>query len=807
MRARPVLTAAALYALLALVLFAPALAPGKTLSGSDYLYSAAPWEAGRPAGTSFLGSNYETLDQSLQFLPFFEEDKAALPQSLPLWNPHVMGGHVFLGNLQNAIFSPFTLPAYVMDVYRSLAWMAILKVFLAAFGTFLLARAMAIRFEAALLAGLIFGFGLFFIVWIPWPTSSVWAWIPWLCLLTDRMVRRPDALSVAGLAALVAFAFFGGHPESTFHTLFIALAFLVLRLAQLNPGGLRRWRPLVRPVAGWFGALVLGVGLAAIVILPFLEAVLGSAELGRRTAAEAVATENHFIIALVLNDYFGRPTQQTFEGLIVARALYVGALPLLLAGYAVLARPNLERLATAGMAVFAVIMVFGVRPIAPLVRHVPGFGSVHNTRMTIIFLLCVALLAAWGLQELMERDLSRRARRALVAAATAMVVLPGAAVLIAGRAPLRVFDQALPVALALEDMPGGADARAIAIASSVWTWTAFAACVLALVLLRVRGRVAATTLAVLAFGLVTVDLFRAGMGQNPAIPVEHARQPVTPAIRYLQSRAPARFVGADSPNKLATVPLTPNTAMRYGLFDARGYDFPVEKRYDELWQHSIRKLEGFVIHNQRAPINPRSLRALSLFGVADVLQAPQDPPLRQPGLRLVYDRRDARIYANARALPRAWVVGAQQVVAGEDQALAAVTSPRFDGRRRLVAEKPLAGLTRGRAPSSRAGSATITSYGDERVRIRAASRGRGMLVVNDIDAPGWKATVDGRETPIERVNFFMRGIALPPGTHDVEMTYEPAGFRAGWIISLLTLLGLAGAVARHLWRRRRQAVR
>ena len=56
----------------------------------------------------------------------------------------------------------------------------------------------------------------------------------------------------------------------------------------------------------------------------------------------------------------------------MARALYVGALPLLLAGFAVLVRPNLERLATAGMAVFSVIMVFGVRPIAPLVRHVPA---------------------------------------------------------------------------------------------------------------------------------------------------------------------------------------------------------------------------------------------------------------------------------------------------------------------------------------------------------------------------------------------------------------------------------------------------
>ena len=31
-------------------------------------------------------------------------------------------------------------------------------------------------------------------------------------------------------------------------------------------------------------------------------------------------------------------------------------------------------------------------------------------------------------------------------------------------------------------------------------------------------------------------------------------------------------------------PLQPDLAMRYGLYDARGYDYPVERRYDTLWR-------------------------------------------------------------------------------------------------------------------------------------------------------------------------------------------------------------------------------
>ena len=326
----------------------------------------------------------------------------------------------------------------------------------------------------ALLAGLIFGFGLFFVSGSRGlrPASGHFSLD---VLLTDRLVRRPDALSVAGLAVLVSFAFFGGHPESTFHVLFLTVAFLALRLAQRNRGHLREWRRLVRPVLTWAGAVLLGSALAAIIILPFAEAVLGSAELGRRTASEAVATRepvHHRAVPVgLLREAHPAVVRRPDRGPRAVRGGPAAAA----GGVRLVVRPNLERVATAGMAVFSLLMVFGVRPVAPVVRLVPGFGSVHNTRMTIIFLLCVGLLAAWGLQELMERELSRRVRRALVAGAAAMLVIPAALVMGSGRAPLGVLDQGIQVALALKDMPPGPDARSIAIASSMFIWTAFAA--------------------------------------------------------------------------------------------------------------------------------------------------------------------------------------------------------------------------------------------------------------------------------------------------------------------------------------------
>ena len=39
---------------------------------------------------------------------------------MPLWNPYIEGGRPFIANMQSAIFSPFSWPAYVLPFWWSL---------------------------------------------------------------------------------------------------------------------------------------------------------------------------------------------------------------------------------------------------------------------------------------------------------------------------------------------------------------------------------------------------------------------------------------------------------------------------------------------------------------------------------------------------------------------------------------------------------------------------------------------------------------------------------------------------------------
>ena len=176
-------------------------------------------------------SNPELGDGPRYLQPFLRETAREMPD-VPLWNPHIVGGRPFQANAQSSVFGPYTLLAYVLPFWTALGWIAVLKLWVAAFGTFLLARALGMRYAGALLAGLVFALNLKLVTWLTYPAMSVWSLIPWLLLATDRLVRRPGLLSGAGVAAVVGLQFLAGHPESSFHALLAAVAFFALRLWQ-----------------------------------------------------------------------------------------------------------------------------------------------------------------------------------------------------------------------------------------------------------------------------------------------------------------------------------------------------------------------------------------------------------------------------------------------------------------------------------------------------------------------------------------------------------------------------------------------
>jgi hypothetical protein len=812
---RPATAAALIYALLSLVMVGQGLLPGRTLSGADRVWSATPWSTSAPPevrtfarSDRLQGSNPLLNDAAVQFQPFLRYTRSTFPH-IPLWNPYIGSGRPFLANAQSAVFSPFSVPAYVLPFWQSLALSAWLKLFVAAFGSYLLGRILGMSFSGALLTGVVYAFGLFMVLWLSWPHSNVWAWIPWLFFCTEQIIRRPSAFAIADLSAVVGVQFLGGHPQSSFHALCATAVFFGFRAVQTW----RRRHAAWKAVGAFAAAVIAGTALAAIALVPFMELERNSDVAAIRSyfieLSGAAHQPTEALLALFFPDYWGRWTQTpTFYLAFQPEfAYYSGALSLMLAVSGLVLRRTALRIAAATAAILMWAIAVGAQPVFDLVTALPVFHTIKNGRLAIFALLCVALLAGWGLDELMVRRPEARQRRTVLLACAVVSVLPVVWALARGGLTLAAPGHLIGLAGGWERPSGppfdptSAVARAVR-SAAVLEWLVLAGAAAALIALQLRRPMAPKVFAGLAVSLLVLDLFKAGMGFNPVIPVEHASQPATGAIRYLQARRPERFVGLRPPRGLVVDPVPPNVAMGFGLFDARAYDYPVDRRYRRLW--ATRMPASFDGAPISVPADPRVLAVLRLLNVKYLVQDPAGPALRFPGLRMVYDGSDARIYRDDRAVPRVFMVHRQRVVADDVQALAAVTADGFDRRGVAVTSHQVRGVPAGVPRATSNGSARVVSYEPQRVSVRAATTEAGMLVLADTYFPGWKATIDGHATPIHRVDYVLRGVQVPPGVHRVVFRYAPASWDLARLISGCAVIALL-VLCVIGWRARRGA--
>jgi hypothetical protein len=85
---------------------------------------------------------------------------------------------------------------------------------------------------------------------------------------------------------------------------------------------------------------------------------------------------------------------------------------------------------------------------------------------------------------------------------------------------------------------------------------------------------------------------------------------------------------------------------------------------------------------------------------------------------------------------------------------------------------------------------TITRYEPQRVELTASLKTPGLVILADVDYPGWRLTLDGRPAEILRTNRLMRGALAGAGTHRLVYTYQPRSFQIGLALSALGLVGL-----------------
>jgi hypothetical protein len=229
--------------------------------------------------------------------------------------------------------------------------------------------------------------------------------------------------------------------------------------------------------------------------------------------------------------------------------------------------------------------------------------------------------------------------------------------------------------------------------------------------------------------------------------------------------------------------LRPNDAILYGYNNIEGYDPLILKRYLDY----LNKSQG----------TPQFSEAVSVQYVDRL----DNNLIRMLNLKYAVQA-NGKVLELPEALPRAFMVR-QAVALPTENALDTMMSDDFDPTKTVVLspeDEPFMVSEEQEGPFEE--TCLILHYENESIRVDTSSNQPGYLFLSELLYPGWKALVDGHESPVLRGNYLFRVVPLEEGDHKVEFRFVSWPFRLGLIVSLLTL---AGCLSFILWQLLRNA--
>jgi len=140
------------------------------------------------------------------------------------------------------------------------------------------------------------------------------------------------------------------------------------------------------------------------------------------------------------------------------------------------------------------------------------------------------------------------------------------------------------------------------------------------------------------------------------------------------------------------------------------------------------------------------------------------------------------VYTNPTGLPRAFFVNSYEK-AGQMDILKHLKDGDFNPLEKVYLEE---NLKQAIEPVDSTAAARIVEKKNEYIKIDATASGNNFLFISEVYYPvGWKAYIDGKETPIIKSNFGFRGVIVPKGQHTVEMKFTSEGFESGKSLSMI----------------------
>jgi hypothetical protein len=388
--------------------------------------------AGTPAAIQFP----KTLDSgggglasepwlALERYQYFHERVA------PLWNPYQAYGRPLAANQQSQPFYPLTLALLLHVGPRSYNWFILSRLFVAGILSYLYLR-FFVSFWPAVAGGITSMLAGYYVLFINMPQLSVEVLLPASLFSAEYLLRKRGYWSVAGFAILLLLVFLGGMPESALLLLTVLYTYIFFRIvsdADLRPS----WQTAIARLA--IGTFI-GLALSAFFLLPFWELMHRSFDFHQpENVGGWVTGLVHDLPGLSILTYFfpllyGPPLNSALGPNDFGLRNYVGLINVFLAAVASVAafrkrktRGPLEAVTWFFLccAVLFALKRYGF-PVVNDVGALPFFKLVNFPKYgQAIVSICVSMLAAIGVERLLQRELPGRVQ-AIALGLTALLI-------------------------------------------------------------------------------------------------------------------------------------------------------------------------------------------------------------------------------------------------------------------------------------------------------------------------------------------------------------------------------------------------
>jgi hypothetical protein len=695
--------------------------------------------------------------------------------NMPLWNPHVLAGVPYHAGIQSALLYPVNLIYVVFPLPAAMNVDVVFHLWLLSVGAFAWARMHGATRSAAVAAGAMAMFAGSYYLHVRsghLTLLAAFAWAPFFFASIDRVLARPSAGTALLGIVPVAMMLLAGYPQAAYSCALVAAVYIAVQFRALMT------RPIPKIAAFTLIALV-PASMAAAQLGPTAEFAQESVRAGgvEMTDSFEYSMFPHLFIKLIAPGFFGGAGDARYwgGGYPLETGVFIGRAGLLLAVFGLLSVPM--RLRFGIIAVLALSAALAVGPssfVAPLFHDwVPGFNRFRAPARYWMFAEWFAsIAAALGASRFAKPPQLTFKWTGTVAAAVAWIAFATAKIVTTNAESDSAWTRFVDYARQQNhedtfDLETALEAAAQTAPASLLI-TALVLTVAAAILWIPIQRGKPLAMAVLVCMEMTAFAYGHRRTFDAAL-TEPMDVPAFQASRNGQTRV------LNIANN--------NEAMRAGAFDVSGYEPGQLALFNAFMLHPngglyIRDADGSLQGNALADML-RSATVLSPEGTE--LPSTSDP------------------------LPRFLMVPGYEVLPDPEAVLDRIYEPTFDPRRVAIlsSEPGIAG-----SDNSVPAIITITDQSTDHAVLEVAASSGGILLCTDVYSTGWRVRAlsdsDQQRYTVLPANYLLRAIPLKPGTHRLEMYYEPRTLRGGMAISIVSTAVVAAFSAALLVRRRKR---